>query len=347
MVYHSSIGQIEISEFVQIVEKPDKIRSPHGSRNKECVIVLSGPTCAGKTDISLLLATSMHGEVVSADSMQVYRGMDVGTAKVCFKERSRVPHHLIDIREVHEPFNVVDFTREAKESCKGIHARGSVPIITGGTGFYIHSLIYGAPDGPPPDKALRAHLEEEAKTIGLDVLYNRLEQLDPEYAATITVHDSHKIVRALEIIELSGQKVSRFGWRKKKSPKDYHFLCYFLYRPRSTLYSRIDRRCDSMLEMGLLDEVIELERKGLRENRVASQAIGYRHCLDYLDSKKDEAAHQYMVEEFKKASRHYAKRQFTWFRKEPLFRWLDLDLHDPETVVDIITCDYQAWEWHT
>lgn len=342
----SSTKQHHLESIVELVEQPQKVSNDPAQKKRECVVVLAGPTCSGKTDISLMLAETMGGEIISADSMQVYRGMNIGTAKVTQEEREEVPHHLVDVRDVHETFNVVDYCNEATKCCQEIHARKKVPIVTGGTGFYIHSLIYGPPDGPPPDLALRASLEEEGRKAGMEVLYNRLEQLDSEYAESITVHDTHKIIRALEIIELSGKKVSRFPWKKKLKPKNYHFLCYFLYRPRTTLYQRIENRCLEMINNGLIEEVRELEKKGIRENSSASRAIGYRHALDYLKTPMEPADYENFVRLFQRDSRHYAKRQFTWFHgQEPLFRWLDLDLHDPETVIDIISCDYQAWDW--
>jgi tRNA dimethylallyltransferase len=311
-------------------------------KKKKRVIVISGPTCCGKTALSLNLAQSLYGEIISADSMQVYRGMDIGTAKATKEERLLIPHHLIDIRDVKDSFNVVDFYYEARQSCQKILDRGSVPIVVGGSGFYLHTLIYGPPSGPPSVPELRKNLEQEMDLLGPEALYERLVSLDPQYAKTITKNDKQKIVRALEIMTLTSKKVSRLSWKGRRRPQNYDFRCWFLHRPKEKLYERINHRCDKMLEAGFLDEVRRLEKEGLRENSSASQAIGYRQALDYLSSGQTPADYERFVDSFKQATRHYAKRQFTWFRKEPLFRWIDVDMHDPEVVFDMIIKDYES-----
>lgn len=311
---------------------------------KRRVIVLAGPTGVGKTAFSLALAEALGGEIISADSMQVYSGMDIGTAKPTLKEREAVPHHLIDIRNVTESFNVVDFYYEARHSCQVIHSRDNVSIVVGGSGFYLHSLIYGPPSGPPSVSELRKSLEEEIEKVGSEVLFEKLKQLDPNYASTITKHDKQKIVRALEIITLTGKKVSKLPWGVKQKPQNYDFHCWFLHRPREELYKRIDKRCDEMLAAGFLDEVLALKAAGIESNPSACQAIGYRQALEFLAGNGGDQAYRDFVANFKQASRHYAKRQLTWFRHdhEPLFRWLDLDLHDPEVAMDIITQEFKA-----
>lgn len=287
------------------------------------------------------LATSMGGEIISADSMQVYRGMDIGTAKASLEERLLVPHHLIDIRNIQESFNVVDFYYEARQACQKILERGNVPIIAGGSGFYLHTLIYGPPSGPPSVPEVRKALEEEMERLGSEALYDRLYQLDPQYAKTITKNDKQKIVRALEIMTLTHKKVSKLSWKGRRKPQNYDFRCWFLHRPKDKLYKRIDARCDLMLDKGFLEEVVRMDQEGLRLNSSASQAIGYRQALEFLASQRSPEDYEYFVKSFKQATRHYAKRQFTWFRKEPLFRWLDVDMHDPEVVFDIIQKDYE------
>lgn len=313
----------------------------HLQRKKKRVIVISGPTCCGKSALALELAQAIDGEIISADSMQVYRGMDIGTAKPSPEERLLIPHHLIDIRDLNESFNVVDFYYEARQACQQILERGNVPIVVGGSGFYLHGLIYGPPPGPPSVPEVRSRLEEELAKFGADILYQRLIDLDPQYAKTITKNDKQKIVRALEIIKLTNKKVSKLSWKGKRGPQNYDFHCWFLHRPKERLYERIDRRCDRMLEHGFLDEVKRLAPLGLRENSSASQAIGYRQALDFLNCPQTEADYHQFVKDFKQATRHYAKRQFTWFRKEPLFRWLDVDLHDAELILDTIIKDYE------
>lgn len=323
------------------VIQEEKLKLPELDLPVRRVIVLAGPTATGKSWLGLKIAKLLGGEIISADSMQVYRGMDLGTAKVSAMEQEEIPHHLIDIRHITEPFNVVDFCLEAESAIQSILARGRVPIIVGGSGFYLRSLLYGAPKGPPTDPLVRRQLEEELERKGSDLLYYRLQELDPVYASTITVHDKHKIVRGLEIIVLSHHKVSDF---KQSGPysSEYDFRCWFLHRPRASLYQRINNRCETMLEHGLIDEVIALEKEGLRQNSSAVQAIGYRQTLEYLATAQTRPDYERFVEALKAASRHYAKRQFTWFKKEPLFRWVDLDLYDPETVWDMIITNYQT-----
>lgn len=311
-------------------------------RKKKRIIVLAGPTCCGKSKMAMELAQSMDGEIISADSMQVYRGMDIGTAKATMEERLLVPHHLLDIRDIDESFNVVDFYYEARQACQQILDRGNVPIVAGGSGFYLHALLYGPPSGPPSVPEVRQSLEEEMEQLGSEALYSRLVQLDPQYAKSITKNDKQKIVRALEIILLTNKKVSKMSWKGRRKPQNFDFHCWFLHRPKDKLYERIDKRCDAMLKEGFLEEVIRLEKLGLRANSSASQAIGYRQALDYLLTEQKEADYDNFVKLFKQATRHYAKRQFTWFRKEPLFRWLDVDLHDHEVAFDIIQKDYEA-----
>lgn len=290
----------------------------------------------------MMLAEAVKGDIISADSVQVYRGMNIGTAKPLPRERVRVPHHLIDIRDVWETFNVVDFYFEAKHALEMIHSAGRVPIVVGGSGFYLHALLYGPPSGPPSVPELRKRLEAQFLREGADAMYERLCQLDKEYALTISCHDRQKIIRALEIIELTGEKVSRHNWKSRLIPKGYDFRCWFLNRPRSTLYRRIEDRCEKMLSHGLLEEVDWLEDHGLCDNPSASQAIGYRQALDFLAGNRSRGDYLKFVDEFKKVSRRYAKRQLTWFRREGLFSWLDLDLHDPETAMDMIINDLEA-----
>lgn len=316
---------------------PENLQKP-----KKRAIILAGPTGCGKSAFALSLAQAMGGEIISADSMQVYRGMDIGTAKPTLEERALIPHHLIDIRDITDSFNVVDFYFEARQSCQLVTGRDNAPIFAGGSGFYIHSLLYGPPSGPPSVPELRKTLEEEIEKLGSEVLFERLRQLDPHYAATITKHDKQKIVRALEIMTLTGKKVSKLSWKTRHKPQNYDFRCWFLYRPKEHLYRRIEKRCEKMLQEGFLDEVIALSKAGLKQNPSASQAIGYRQALDFLETEQTPEDYKRFVEQFKQASRNYAKRQFTWFRREPMFRWLDLDLHDPEVAIDMIRQDFET-----
>lgn len=311
-------------------------------RSRKRVIVIAGPTGCGKSAFALKLAQEIGGEIISADSMQVYRGMDIGTSKPTKEEREIVPHHLIDIRDVSESFNVVDFYYEARRCCQIIHDRDNIPIFVGGAGFYIHSLLYGPPSGPPSVPEVRKSLEQEMEKNGTEALFQRLTDLDPQYARTITKNDKHKIIRALEIMTLTGKLVSKLSWKGRRKPQNYDFRCWFLFRPREHLYKLIERRCIKMLDEGFLEEVQRLELQGLRQNTSASQAIGYRQALDYLATDQTQDDYQHFVKQFKQASRNYAKRQCTWFRREPLFNWADMDLHDQEVIMDMMIKNYNA-----
>ncbi len=342
MIGGTSIETDEIEKIIlHFASEIQKQIPSHLERKKKRVIVLSGPTCCGKSQLAMELAQAMDGEIISADSMQVYRGMDIGTAKVSLEDRLLIPHHLIDIRDITESFNVVDFYYEAGRACQQILDQGHVPIVVGGSGFYLHTLLYGPPSGPPSVPELRKSLEEEMTRLGSEALYARVSELDPQYAKTITKNDKQKIVRALEIMALTHTKVSKISWRERRGIQNYDFHCWFLHRPKPKLYERIDRRCEYMLQQGFLDEVRILEEKGIATNSSASQAIGYRQALDYLHTSQTSSDYDHFVKSFQQATRHYAKRQFTWFRKEPLFRWLDVDLHDHEVVFDIIKKDYE------
>lgn len=322
---------------------PQKQKLPPRSRKKR-ILIISGPTASGKTDLSLSLAAAVGGEVVSADSMQVYRGMDVGTAKASPEEMSLVAHHLIDICDLDRVFNVAEFYKETQNAFREIISRENVPIVVGGSGFYIHALLYGPPSGPPSNPEVRKQLEQQMNELGCEVLYERLQMFDPQYAASISEFDRHKIIRGLEIMVLSERRVSDFLKPAKLDEQEYDFRCWFLYYPRERLYSRIEARCDEMLKRGFLDEVRELEKKGLRANSSASQAIGYRQALDYLSGPETTERYEQFVSDFKKASRHYSKRQFTWFRKEPLFRWLNLEEHPKERLKELILQDFEQGE---
>jgi tRNA dimethylallyltransferase len=329
----------ELKQFLIDVPLPLKKQVPSPTKKKK-VIVISGPTGAGKTELSLIIAQAVGGEVISADSIQVYRGMDIGTAKVSKSVREEIPHHLIDIKDLSESFNVVDFYQEAYQAIDEITAREHVPIVVGGTGFYIHALLFGPPTGPSSVPEVRNQIEEQIKREGVSSLYKQLQTLDPDYALTISHHDRHKIIRALEIITLTHQKVSYF---KPLSTSEalYDFRCWFIHLPKEILYSRIDQRCEFMLQQGFLEEVELLEKRGLRSNLSAAQAIGYRQALDFLQTERGEGEREKFLFLFKQASRRYAKRQFTWFRKEPLFRWIDLSTLSLETAAEMILQDYE------
>ncbi len=313
----------------------------NSGQKKHRIIVLSGPTASGKTDLAISLAEIIGGEIISADSMQVYQKMDIGTAKPSALQKDRVPHHLIDLIDIKESFNVAQFCEQAYLALKEILERKNVPIVVGGTGFYIHSFLYGPPLGPESDPNIRSGLEEKMKILGPEVMYERLQMIDPEYAKTITENDKHKIIRALEIILISKTKVSDIPRPKNIISDNLDFRCWFIHYPKKELYERIERRCDEMIEMGFIEEVKRLKESGLEENRSASQAIGYRQCLEYLRTNQTQEDFKVFIQKFKQASRKYAKRQFTWFRNEKIFRWLDLQKHDIEYVKEVILQDFE------
>ena len=322
---------------ISVQEQLENIFIPTSRR----AILIAGPTGAGKTELSLQLAEILGGEIVSCDSVQVYRKMDIGTAKVSKDARLRVPHHLIDIRDITEPFNVVDFYEAAKACCLDIFIRGKVPIVVGGTGFYFHALLYGPPRGPPANQELREKLAQDLEKFGIELLYEKLQEFDPQYAATITRGDAHKIVRALEIIEYTGKPVSAFEWKEKKEEGYFDFRSWFLFKPKELLYPILDSRCEDMLRNGLLEEVVSLDRAGIRKNSTARQAIGYKQSLDFLDTARRVDDYKRFVESFKTATRHLAKRQFTWFRKETHFEWLDLSKNSSEQAIELIARDFE------
>lgn len=313
----------------------------NGSIKRKKILVIAGPTATGKTELSLRIARGMGGEVISCDSMQVYRGADIGSAKPTKVELKLIPHHLIDIRDIKEPFNVAGFYEEATSSLEEILLRKKIPIAIGGAGFYVHTFLYGPPKGPPSNLEVRARLEGDLEKFGVEMLYGKLQDLDPDYAKCITVQDRHKIIRALEIIMLTGKKVTEIPKPSQEDiSREYDFRCWFIYYPKEILYPRIETRCDQMIEAGLIEEVIRL-KEGLKENSAAANAIGYRQALIYLNSVQSEEDWAQFVRTFKQASRNYAKRQFTWFRREPLFRWLDLSHTTLEHTAEIIIRDFE------
>jgi tRNA dimethylallyltransferase len=330
----------ELQDLLSHFSMPLKAKIP-SRQQKQKVIVIAGPTGVGKTQLSLIIARAIGGEIISADSMQVYRGMDIGTAKVGIEERKEIPHHLIDIRELHESFNVVDFYTEASLALREIFLKQHVPLVVGGTGFFIHALLYGPPRGPPSVPEVREGIEREMQVHGPQILYEKLYQIDPDYAMTITRNDRQKIIRALEIISLTNQKVSYFSKNPQVEEVPYDFRCWFVHMPKEVIYQRIEMRCEKMLSEGLISEVKSLEKKGLEQNPSASQAIGYRQVLDFLATDQSEKEREKLTTAFKQASRHYAKKQFTWFRKEPLFRWLNMTEYPLETAAEIIIQDYE------
>lgn len=285
------------------------------------VIVLAGPTAVGKTELSLELARAVRGEIVSADSMQVYRHMDIGSAKIPPEERQGIPHHLLDCCEPWEEFHVVRFQQEARKALEDIWSRGRLPIVTGGTGFYIQALLrdidFTETGGNP---AYRAALEQEAAERGPEALHRRLAQVDPAAAAEIHPHNAKRIIRALEYFHDTGEPISVHNARERRRPSPYTYAYFVLNRERPELYRRIGLRVDAMMEQGLLDEVRRLRQMGCTRRMVSMQGLGYQELLEYLDG---ELSLEEAVEKIKRETRHYAKRQITWFKREKDAVWLN------------------------
>lgn len=289
--------------------------------NEKSILIIAGPTAVGKTDASILLAQEQGAEVVSADSMQIYRGMDIGTAKPSQEQRKLVYHHMIDIAEPDQPYSVGDYLRDARAAIDGILASGGTPIVVGGTGLYIRALTRGLFQGPPADLELRERLLLREAEGEAGSLYSDLVKVDPEAAVKIHPNDLRRTIRALEVYYLRDKKLSAFQQEHSFQDRPYRFRLLFLVRSRSELYPRIEQRVDQMIEAGLEAEVRTLMERGYRPELSSLQGLGYKHFLDCFLGKtlRDEA-----VALLKRDTRRFAKRQFTWFRREPDAQWVDI-----------------------
>lgn len=289
--------------------------------NKRPLVILTGPTAVGKTAASIGLAKAIGGEIISADSMQVYKEMDIGSAKIRPKEMDGVPHHLVDVLDPSEDFNVVLFQQMAKEAMKGIYQRGHIPIVVGGTGFYIQALLYDIDfTENNADTAYREELEALAKTQGAEYLHEMLEKVDPESAEQIHFHNVKRVIRALEYYEQTGEKISAHNEAERAKISPYHFFYYVLNTDRTVLYERIEKRIDEMMEEGLVEEVRQLQAMGCRRDSVAMQGLGYKEILDYLDGA---CTLEDAIYKIKRDTRHFAKRQITWFKREKHVTWIN------------------------
>ena len=282
------------------------------------IVVIGGPTAVGKTGVTIRAAEAIGGEVVNADSMQIYRYMDIGTAKPTHEEQLRVAHHMIDIADPDESYDAARFSREARAAADGVLKRKRVPLVAGGTGFYIRAFLYGLCDAAPEDHAIRVRLREEADRRGAEPMYRKLAACDPEAAGKIHPNDIYRIVRALEVYETCGIPLTEFRRRHAFADAPYRFLSIVLDMDRAELYERIDRRVDRMVDEGLAEEVERLFEMGYDEHLKPMQALGYRHMGDYIRGRIDRET---AVETLKRDTRHYAKRQLTWFRKDPNALW--------------------------
>ncbi|MBR5343452.1 MAG: tRNA (adenosine(37)-N6)-dimethylallyltransferase MiaA [Oscillospiraceae bacterium] len=286
------------------------------------ILVICGPTATGKTLLGIELALSLGGEIVSADSMQIYRRMDIGTAKATPEERAAVPHHMLDVAEPQENWSVARYVEEAARCCDDILARGKLPILVGGTGLYIDSLIAGRDfaenDG---DAGLREKLNADWDRLGGGAMHERLRAVDPERAEKLAVTDRRRIVRALEVWELTGKTITEHDEETRRLPPRYEAKRVVLtYADRAALYARIDRRVDAMADQGLFEEVAGLLADGVPADCTAMQAIGYKEAAQAL---RGEISRAEALEQIKMASRRYAKRQLTWFRRAPDALWIE------------------------
>ncbi|MBQ2400889.1 MAG: tRNA (adenosine(37)-N6)-dimethylallyltransferase MiaA [Lachnospiraceae bacterium] len=309
---------------------------------KQPLIILTGPTASGKTALSVELAKRIGGEIISADSMQVYRYMDVGSAKVTVEEMDGVPHHLIDVLDPQDSFNVVTFQEMAKEAMKKIYANGHIPIVAGGTGFYIQALLYDIDftdnDG---DMEYRHHLEELAKEQGAEVLHSMLKEVDPPSAEAIHANNVKRVIRALEFYKKTGQRISDHNEEERQKESPYNFAYYVLNMDRATLYDRIDLRVDKMIEAGLEEEVKQLKGMGCTRDMVSMQGLGYKEILDYLNGELSQEEAVYIL---KRDTRHFAKRQLTWFKREKDVTWVTQENFgfDREKILNWMTEDLKV-----
>ena len=289
---------------------------------KNKVIVVCGPTATGKTALGIELALRLGGEIVSADSMQVYRRMDIGTAKATAEERDRVPHHMLDVCQPWEDYSVSRYVQEASAVCDGLLARGKIPVIVGGTGLYIDSLLAGRDFAgrQEGDDALRLRLDADYARLGGEEMLARLRAFDPERAAKLHPGDRRRIVRAMEIYQLTGKTITQHDRETQALPPRYQAKTIVLsFADRADLYARIDRRVEQMVSAGLFDEVEALLKEGLSPACTAMQAIGYKEAVQALEGS---ISRQEAVERIQLNSRRYAKRQLTWFGRNREARWI-------------------------
>ena len=279
--------------------------------DRKPLIILAGPTAVGKTSLSIRLAKETGGEIISADSMQVYRHMDIGSAKITKEEMDGVPHYLVDVLEPEEEFNVVRFQQMAKEAAEKIWEKGKIPLVVGGTGFYIQALLY--------DIDFTENDGDESEE-GASELYEMLKRVDPKAAQEIHPRNIKRIIRALEFYHQTGRKISEHNETQRQKESPYNYAYFVLTDERSRLYERIDQRVDLMMEQGLLDEVRYLKERGVRKDSTAMQGLGYKELYAYLEGEYplDEA-----VRIIKRDTRHFAKRQLTWFKRERDVIWAD------------------------
>ncbi len=290
--------------------------------SKPKLIILAGPTAVGKTDNSIRLAKAVNGEIISADSMQVYKRMDIGSAKIAPEEMQGIRHYLIDVLEPTEEFNIVRFQQMAKAAMAEIYAKGKIPILVGGTGFYIQSLLYDIEfkEEEEANIELRNELQRFADENGKVALHERLKAVDPESAEAIPAGNVKRVIRALEFYETHHEKISVHNAEQAEKESPYNYAFFVLTDDRKLLYERIEKRIDIMLEKGLINEVKSLQAEGLNRNYISMQGLGYKEILAYLEG---EITLEEAVYILKRDTRHFAKRQITWFKREKDVKWID------------------------
>lgn len=288
---------------------------------KKKLVVLTGPTAVGKTKLSIELAKRIGGEIISADSMQVYKHMDIGSAKIRPEEMENVPHFLVDELEPSEEFNVVVFQQKTKQYMDEIYKRGHIPILVGGTGFYIQAVLYDINFSEDDDNhKIREELKTLAKEKGADYMHEKLREIDPASADAIHANNVKRVIRALEYYKLTGQKISEHNEEQREKESPYDFSYFVLNDHRELLYERIDKRVDEMVTEGLIDEVQKLKNMGYDRSYVSMQGLGYKEILSYLEGEIPLEEAIYIL---KRDTRHFAKRQITWFKREKEVIWVN------------------------
>ena len=288
---------------------------------KKPLIILTGPTAVGKTEISIRLAKTVNGEIISADSMQVYKYMDVGTAKITPSKMDGVKHYLTDILDPRDEFNIVKFKTYAKEAMNEIYSKGKIPIIVGGTGFYIQALLYDVDfEDSKEDVEYRNKLEKIAITKGNNYVHEKLKDVDPESADAIHPNNLKKVIRALEYYKETGEKISEHNKEQRQKDSPYNFSYLVLNDERENLYKRINARVDKMIDQGLIEEVKQLLDMGCTKDLVSMQGLGYKEIISYLEG---EVSLEDAIYTLKRDTRHFAKRQITWFKREKEVTWID------------------------
>lgn len=293
---------------------------------KKPLVILTGPTAVGKTKASISLAKAINGEIISADSMQVYKYMDIGSAKIRPEEMDGVPHHLVDVLMPDDEFHIVKFQHMAKAAMDEIYAKGKIPIVVGGTGFYIQAITRDIDfTQAEQEDAYRKELEQLAEEKGAEHLHNMLKEVDPKAAEEIHMNNMKRVIRALEYFHQNGTPISQHNEEQRAQTTPYNLAYFVLNAPRDLLYKRIEKRIDEMIEEGLIEEVTRLKEMGYERGMVSMQGLGYKEILTYLDE-------EYTLEEaiyvLKRDTRHFAKRQLTWFRREQDVTWVNKDEFD-------------------